>query len=248
MKICLDPGHGGRDPGAIGPAGTKEAVINLAIAQKTARILRSAGIDTVLSRESDVEFGPNEMTDLRKRVETINATGADYVISIHADASTSPSANGCSFYTLPGQGLGDILATGIHDRVKESFPSLAIRTDYSDGDPDKEANYYVLRWTTASALLIECAFISNPQEEAMLNTTAFQENMALAIAKGIGDTIGKPVSPGSNQDAWAKEKQAIIEWGLLHGLINPKSDGDYEHAIVSLTILYRYHTKFKAVK
>ena len=94
-------------------------------------------------------------------------------------------ANGFEIYTTPGRDHSDQLATAIFEAWSRMFPHQRRRTDTSDGDPDKEANYLVLRECRVPAVLVEMAFISNPQEEAFLRSAANHDAMAAAVADGI---------------------------------------------------------------
>lgn len=197
-KIVIDPGHGGPDPGAVGPSGVQEKVVVLAVAKLLADILSAAGVEVRLTRDSDdVPWIPS--TDLSERVRISNYAGADLFISIHANAFSSPQAKGMEIWTSVGQTRADILAESIADALIEAFPDLVFRADMSDGDKDKEENWYVCRWTNAPAVLIELAFITNPEEEAMLKDPAHQKKVAWAIAKGIaayaGFSLVEPVDP-----------------------------------------------------
>lgn len=192
MKICIDPGHGGYDPGAIGQAGTKEKDIALAIALQVGNILRAVGIQVVYTRDSDKVIWPaNESQDLATRVEIANKSAADLFVSIHCN-SGSASASGMEVFTTPGKGPSDKVAEAIVQAWARHFPGEPIRKDLSDGDSDKEANFYVLRNTTMPAVLVETAFLSNPREEQKLSMLIYQNMMATAIADGIMASMGVP--------------------------------------------------------
>lgn len=201
-KACGDPGHGGYDPGAVGPKGTHEADINLIVTMKAGKILQANGIGMAYTRDSNnVPWPSNLNADLAKRCQIANDTGADIFFSIHCN-SGSATAKGTEIYTTPGDTKADLLATAINKRMKEAFPDVVFREDWSDGDPDKEAGFYVIRNTKMPAVLIELLFISNPAEEARLNSEDYQNKAALAIAKGIGDYFGiNIVDPAAQQPA-----------------------------------------------
>jgi len=99
-------------------------------------------------------------------------------------------AQGYEVWTSPGQTQGDVLATKIFNQVAGEFPDRTGRTDYSDGDPDKESKFYVLVYTNAPACLIETAFLSNEEETALLANSTWQDRYARAIARGITDYVG----------------------------------------------------------
>lgn len=200
-NIYIDPGHSKTDPGAVGKNGTKERDITLSVGLKLANYLRSSGFEINMSRKDNNDNLPSNISqDLVKRVQMANNFKADAFISLHCNAATNSDAKGFEIYTTPGQNNSDKLATKIFSRVKSTFPNLTYRTDLSDGDPDKEANFYVIKHANCPATLIEMAFISNPEEEKMLNNPDFQDKMAFAIAQGIGDYFGMEIKKENNSD------------------------------------------------
>ncbi|CDI50280.1 cell wall-binding repeat-containing protein [Clostridium tetani] len=178
IKVCIDAGHGGYDPGAIGPTGVREKDVTLAITLKVGRILKQSGIDVVYTRTSDsVSWPSNETKDLQKRCDIANNANVQYFVSIHANSASISNAKGTEVYYSPGSTNGEKLAKAIQDEVVKATNL------YNRGV--KTANFYVLRNTNASAALVETGFISNPKEEQLLKSDAFQEKMAQAIAKGV---------------------------------------------------------------
>lgn len=185
MRVVVDPGHGAPDPGARGRI-ANEADINLDVAIELSKILSSMGIVAPLTRSGPKRIHrDNRNVDLSSRPAMANRLKADAFISIHCNGAVSVEANGFEIYTTPGQNNSDKLATAIFESWKEAFPAQKKRTDYSDGDPDKEANLKVLRETRCPSCLVELGFITNLQEEKFLLNKLNQEMMALAIAKGI---------------------------------------------------------------
>ena len=213
--VYLDPGHGFYDPGAIGTNGTNEKDINLIVTLKIANYLKSAGINVCFTRDSDkVSWNSNLSQDLAKRMQIANSYNPDVFVSIHCNSYNSNS-KGFEIFTTPGQNNSDILATKIHSRVKSSFPNLVYRQDISDGDIDKEANFYVIKYAKCPSTLIEMLFISNSEEEKMLNNPDFQDKMAFAIAQGIGDYLGVKVEKIIDNTNNNKEElidMAIEKW------------------------------------
>ncbi|AEG59381.1 N-acetylmuramoyl-L-alanine amidase [Desulforamulus ruminis] len=190
--VMLDPGHGGVDPGAIGPTGVREKDITLAVAQRVASIL-SPVVDVRLTRDTDTSYSHVTSTDLSIRARLANQAGADCFVSIHCNSATNNTAGGTETYHYPGSILGNTLAKAVHTCV---IPALG-RVDRGI----KTANFAVLRETNMPACLVEMAFISNPTEEALLGSAAFQETAATAIAQGIAEYLGldlpEPVEPGT---------------------------------------------------
>lgn len=181
MRICLDPGHTGlSDPGAVGPGGTTEASVNMDVCRHLYEIFGAAGHDVLLTRD-----GPDDsVDDLYIRVAMAEQWAADVFISIHCNSFSDHRAHGFEVFTMRGQDESDALAGSIISSMQAAFPGLDLRADYSDGDPDKEAGFAVLKGNMPS-VLIELAFISNPIEEGMLADPIQQRLFAEAIASGV---------------------------------------------------------------
>ncbi|WAM33171.1 N-acetylmuramoyl-L-alanine amidase family protein [Caldicellulosiruptor morganii] len=182
MKVCIDPGHGGKDPGAIGKNGTKEKDITLAISLKLKYILEDGlKIETVLTRESDKPSWEqrNIQEDLKARCNIANSSGADIFISIHCNSSQRDTAGGVETYYYKDSKKGFLLAVEVQKSIVKNTELLNRGVKF--------ANFYVLKWTKMPAILIECGFISNPEEEAMLKSDTFQTQLAMAIANGVAN-------------------------------------------------------------
>ncbi|OAT81121.1 N-acetylmuramoyl-L-alanine amidase [Desulfotomaculum copahuensis] len=185
MKIVIDPGHGGKDPGAVGHSGLKEANVNLQVALKVAEKLQRAGLSVKLTRTTDA------FVDLQPRCDIANSWGADYFVSIHCNSAGAPQAYGTETYCYKFGGKGEVLAKAIQAEL------IAATGRANRGV--KEANFYVLRKTSMPAVLTELAFISNLEEERLLASAAYQEKCAMAIAKGIGKVIGVDIAEQAPQ-------------------------------------------------
>ncbi|HHW14939.1 MAG TPA: hypothetical protein GXX28_08420 [Firmicutes bacterium] len=169
-RIFLDPGHGGRDPGAIGRAGTKESAVTLSLAGQTARLLGLAGAKPSLSRTTD------RGVSLPMRVKMAQARRAEVFVCIHANSFTDPQAHGIETYyfeTWEGQRL----AAAVQQQLVEEL-------GLSDRGV-REAAYYVLRHAEVPACLTEVAFLSNPREEELLADPWFRLKAGLALFRGI---------------------------------------------------------------
>jgi N-acetylmuramoyl-L-alanine amidase len=185
IVVCIDPGHGGSDPGAIGPGGTREADITLAIAKglRIELILKGGGV--ILTRETPARLVDNDRNkDLAARAKVANDNAADLFVSIHCNAATNRTAQGFEVYTTPGQNNSDALATCIYKAWQANVGGV-MRADKSDGDPDKEANFAVIKGTRCPSCLVEIAFISNPDDEKRLNNMLWQIKASSALAEGI---------------------------------------------------------------
>jgi N-acetylmuramoyl-L-alanine amidase len=219
--IALDPGHGGEDPGAIGPAGTKEKDIVLSVALKlreriNATTLKGSPMRAFLTRDGDF-FVP-----LSVRVQKAQRVQADLFISIHADAFTTPTARGASVFALSEKGASSAAARymaqkensadavgGISVQTKDAQVQRALldmSTTAQINDSLKlgntvlgeigsfaklhkprveQAGFAVLKAPDIPSVLIETAFISNPEEEQNLRSEAYQDQLADSIMRGL---------------------------------------------------------------
>ncbi len=191
MRIVIDPGHAGRnvDPGAVNAAtGLQEADVALNVSRLVQNYLLDVGYVVKLTR---TEWEQEETDDLSYRTALANEWAADIFISLHCNSAESPSAQGYEIWTSPGDTLGDALATSLFRQIADEFPDRKGRTDYSDGDPDKESRFYVLVHNDAPACLVEMAFVSNEEEAGLLADAEWQERYARAIARGVTDYFVK---------------------------------------------------------
>lgn len=180
--IVLDPGHGGEDPGAVN-AGLKikEADVNLEVA----RILERHVLDgdflfrPLLTRTGDV------LVSLQARCDISNRMKPDAFVSIHCNAAENKRAEGFEVWTSKGNTPADSLATELYWALQGAMPDVHGRSDYDDGDADKEKGFFVLRHTAAPAALLELDFISNDERATWLIQRSSQEKIAQELADAI---------------------------------------------------------------
>lgn len=180
--ITIDPGHGGSDSGAVGPNGYTEKEGAFAISQKVASILNQSGAKAVMTRDSDVDvYGPNASArnELQARVDVGNNANSDIFVSIHCNAFVNPAANGTQTFYYGSSYQGQRLAQSIQEKMIEAngLRDRGIST----------CNFYVVKHSYMPAVLIETAFITNYDEEALLSDDEWQTTMAKAIAEGINE-------------------------------------------------------------
>ena len=217
VLVGIDPGHGGRDPGAVGLGGTKEKDVTLAISLKVAQILRAAGVDVLLTRNTDTHLGADQRQDLFARSHKFNTANCDIAVSIHCNSSANRAANYFSVYVIGLGGSAEKLAKLVVGEIKAA-------TNWhwgSDDDGVREKNLHMLRETKMPAILIECNFISNAAVELQLKNPAFQQVLAEAIAKGILKYFKMEVNGMPEQ--W---KLDIIEKAKQLGLITQDHNPD----------------------
>lgn len=190
MKIGLDYGHNGPtlDPGVVGPAGSRESDRTFEIGQRLKAIFEANGFEVVEFRNS-LDFVPegytDELGDLPQRAAYFNEAGVAAIVSLHCNGAENPAAQGIEIWTTKGETAADPLATGIMAELKQALPDHIFREDLDDGDLDKESNFYILRNTDAPAVLLETEFLSNPEQEQVLGTEAFQQAVACAAFAGF---------------------------------------------------------------
>lgn len=180
--VALDPGHGGRDPGAVGPTGLRESDAVLDIALRVRELLQRDGIRVVMVRETDATV------ELPDRPRLAREAGATIFVSLHANAHARTAVNGSETYYLTPQSLA--LAQMIQDElgIVLGIPSRGIKT----------ANFVVLRDSGIPSVLVEAAFISHADDEAHLRDATFRQRIAQAIHKGINRFLAiypSPVAP-----------------------------------------------------
>jgi N-acetylmuramoyl-L-alanine amidase len=181
--VAVDPGHGGIDPGAIGPYGVNEDTIVLAVSLRLAAMLERAGAIAVLTRTgaSDVagstEGGPTarKRVDLRARVDIINAAAPDVVVSVHANHFSSSAEHGAqTFYSEGGLAASKELALLMQQQ-------LVRVTHETRRKVSEHIDHYVLNHTDVPGVTVEIGFLSNPREARLLAAPAYQERLAYAM-------------------------------------------------------------------
>lgn len=197
IKVVIDAGHGGIDGGVTGvKTGVKESVINLAVARKLAKHFNNAGIDTVLTRDSDAGLygtatGNLKRKDMEARRDIILKEKPTLVISVHMNKYSVSSRRGAQVFFDENNQYGKMLA----DCVQESFNSMeeAVRQCSA-----LKGDYYILNSHPYPACIAECGFLSNPEDEALLTTDEYQDKIAYAIFKGAIDYLTETTSYAKN--------------------------------------------------
>ena len=183
--VVLDPGHGGRDPGAVNElVGITEAQMTLDVCER-AQALLSNCCEVVLTREKDC------YVSLRARPVLANKLKADAFVSYHFNAgSSSKTALSFEGFTTPGQNRSDQLCQAILDAHGNLLPEQSLRADQRDGDDDKEANFAVIRGTDCPSCLIEGEFIHTTHGAELIKNDNKRQLMALAVALGVKKFLG----------------------------------------------------------
>ncbi|MBU0943541.1 MAG: N-acetylmuramoyl-L-alanine amidase [Proteobacteria bacterium] len=186
MKICIDPGHGGTDPGAVGRCGDQDLCehdIALQICLSLEELLLEQGHLTYLTRRVDRNLS------LPARTQFANRYQADLFISIHCNAAYQPTAAGIETWIHPFSNVGRQYATPIQKSLTQAL------SDHKNRGV-KEADFHVLRETAMPAVLVETEFISNPEQAEFLAKGENQRRIAQAIAEGISQACLQPAPAG----------------------------------------------------
>lgn len=177
-KVFIGVGHGGTDSGAVGN-GFKEKDLNLSIALACNEVLQRHGVNTLMSRTKD------ENDALTEEIKECNAFKPDLAIDIHNNAG---GGDGAEAYYHYGGGLSKTLALNVLSeivKIGQNSRGAKIRKNAQGKD-----YYGFIRQTSAPAVIVECAFIDNKTDIAIIDTAAEQKTMGVAIAKGILATLG----------------------------------------------------------
>jgi N-acetylmuramoyl-L-alanine amidase len=211
-RVALDPGHGGSDPGAIGPSGVREKDVTLAIARKIAPVLAREGMQVVLTRDDD------RFVSLEERTARANSFGADLFVSVHCNAAENRGKRGVETYMLDtardemagriaarenatsaaaGAEIGSILASmrladqsarsGRLADLVERAALASLRGTYPDAVDGgvHTAGFYVLVGARMPGVLFETSYISNAREEARLASDDYQQRLADGIVNAV---------------------------------------------------------------
>lgn len=177
-KVFLGVGHGGSDPGAVAN-GFKEKDLNLAIAKACNDELTRHGVSVKMSRTKD------ENDPLTDEIKECNAFAPDYALDIHNNAG---GGDGVEIYHHYGGGKGKTLAQNvINEIVAIGQNSRGLKTKKNSQGTDY---FGFIRETKAPAIIVECAFVDNKKDIAIIDTSAEQKKMGVAIAKGVLKTLG----------------------------------------------------------
>jgi len=177
-KVCIDPGHGGSDPGACGN-GLRECDVALAVALKTRDYLVAAGCQVVMTREKDVDVAyrnASATAELQARCDVSDRSDADLFLSVHCNSFGNSAALGTETFCYAGSKLGRGFANCLQKQL------LGVLGTVNRGV--KTSPLYV---TGHTAALVELAFISNRDDAAKLASPVMQDEIARALARGVTD-------------------------------------------------------------
>ena len=182
--IGIDPGHGGKDPGALGENGIYEKTINLDIALKLKRFIEQDGGKVVMTRKTDKNLEEKKNEDLKKRKEIIEKAACHIFVSIHMNSFTDPQYYGAQTFYMEGSQESQELA----EIIQEEFRNIL--DEENKREASNREDVYILKELNIPSVLVEGGFLSNAMEASLLQTPEYQEKIAWAIYLGITKYFG----------------------------------------------------------
>jgi N-acetylmuramoyl-L-alanine amidase len=180
-RLSIDPGHGGGDPGGIGPSGETEAELTFQLATALARLLESAGAEVMLTR------GPHEGPEDSHRAGRANAAGSALLLSLHLNSCPNEVAQGAATYFFEHDGVASEPGEHLAGLIQEQLVALGRIDCRSHGKA-----YPILRETRMPAVVIEPGFVTNPDEAKLLSDPAGSAAVAAAIAAAVAGYFSEP--------------------------------------------------------
>ncbi len=185
--VVIDPGHGGMDGGATGVSGMLEKDCTLKISKKLDTLMAFLGIPTVMTRTEDLSLDyrddatvrQNKVADLNARLKIVENTENPIFLSVHLNLFTQSQYRGAQVFYAPKSPMSETLAKVMQQSLLTALNDGNTRT-YKKASSD----IFLMKNAPCPAITVECGFVSNPEEEALLKDDAYQKKLALAIAGG----------------------------------------------------------------
>jgi len=186
--VVIDAGHGGKDPGKVGVNHALEKDINLQISLRLKCLLEQNDVSVVLTREEDKDLASEQASnrkneDLRARANLISEAEPTVMVSIHQNSYPEEDVDGAQVFYYAGSESGKLLGAMVQNSLKGEI------NDGNHRVAKANKEYYLLKKATCPAVIVECGFLSNPTEAALLITEEYQEKLAFAIHLGIMEYI-----------------------------------------------------------
>ncbi len=199
--IVLDAGHGGEDGGAVGVNGVLEKDVNLAVALELEKYLKWNQFDVIMVRDSDLSVGDQSLgtisarkrSDTKARLRMVEEAGECILISIHQNHFSQSKYSGAQVFYSTNREESAQLAESIRMSIVDSLQPENKRENKPAGE-----NIYLLHNCQMPAVLVECGFLSNPEEAEKLSTDAYQKEMAAAIYNGLIDYLESEKTPSNS--------------------------------------------------
>ena len=183
LCVVVDAGHGGDDPGKIGINGAPEKDINLQIAQKLKKYLEAEDVEVVLTRETedglyDAHASNKKVQDMKRRIEIIEKTDPVLTVSIHQNSYPEEYVHGAQVFYYRHSAESEQAAKTMQEALRAADIGNTRQAKAND-------TYYLLKRTEVPIIIVECGFLSNPEEAKKLTTPEYQDDVAKAIVNGI---------------------------------------------------------------
>ena len=184
MRVVIDAGHGGADPGKVGVNGALEKDINLKIARKLQDFLELQDIEVILTRDSDAGLYDEDASNkkvqyMKRRVELIENADPAVVVSVHQNSYHEEYVHGAQTFYYDGSEQGKALAEKIQQTLLNGVDENNTRVAKAN------SSYYLLKKTSYPIVIVECGFLSNNEEAEKLESDSYQEKLAWAIHLGV---------------------------------------------------------------
>ena len=191
ITVVIDPGHGGTDGGAVGVSGILEKDLNLEVGTLLAGELTRRGFDVIMTRTDDVMLDNGssssaKVSDLSARLEIVRSCENPVFVSIHMNKFPDSSVNGFTVYYSSNNPDSELLAAAVRQSVTYSVQPENKRPMKAAGN-----SIFLLSRLTSPAVLLECGFLSNQREEALLSDPEYREKLVCAISDGIENFINR---------------------------------------------------------
>ncbi len=185
--IVIDAGHGGRDEGCEGVTGVTESAINLSIARKLEGWLETIGVDVVMTRQDSNGLYKSDATnfkdsDMSERLKIIDGASPDMVISIHCNSYIDSGVKGAQVYYHEGDTKGEEFAQAVQMQLLRQLDGARGVPSFGD--------YYLLKECTYPSIIVECGYLTNAEEETLLQDSGYQDRVSYAIVCGIIRYLG----------------------------------------------------------
>lgn len=188
--VVIDAGHGGKDPGKVGVNDALEKDINLSIAKKLQSLLMQNDVMVIMTREEDKDLASENASnrkneDLRARADLLKEAAPVLMVSIHQNSYPEADVDGAQVFYYSGSQESKLLGTMVQESLKRELADGNHRV----AKANKE--YYLLKKAVCPAVIVECGFLSNPEEAGLLATEEYQEKIAFSIHLGILEYINQ---------------------------------------------------------
>ena len=177
VVIVVDPGHGGEDPGKVGINDVLEKDLNLQIAKKVKKLLEEAGIKIVMTRTND-KVPDAKKEDLNQRVQLINDTKPKLALCIHQNSYPDAKIKGAQVFYHTITPEAEDVASIVQEQLRTVDPTNTRQIKEND-------TYFMLKNTQVPTIIVECGFLTNPDEAAKLTQEDYQDKLAQAICEGV---------------------------------------------------------------